>query len=197
MTTSATMNPEKLGCCTATKVRSKVQPLVSAAVKEEKLGQWHFHWHEMKALISSDYFKSTVDLRRHRSGVMKPSCVLPAFGHRYAHVFKSLAHAETVLSPCLTPIGTNLLKPQGQEEQEVHSQAHLLKLEPPSQCTGVSTSAGQHRRRGFMLAVAEMPTAYSTPNALPPVPIINQSSLPFTPVPVSLTVVSLLNLSAL
>lgn len=39
----------------------------------------------MKALISSDYFKSTVDLRRHRSGVMKPSCVLPAFAHKYAH----------------------------------------------------------------------------------------------------------------
>lgn len=84
-TTSATTNPAKLGCCRAAKVRSKVQPFVSAAVKEEKLGQWHFHWHEMKALISSDYFKSTVDLRRHRSGVMKPSCVLPAFAHKYAH----------------------------------------------------------------------------------------------------------------
>lgn len=30
------------------------------------------------------------------------------------------------------------MKPQGQE-QEVHSQAHLLKLQTPSQCTGVST----------------------------------------------------------
>lgn len=48
-----------------------------------------------------------------------------------------------------------------------------------------------------MLAVAEMLTAYSTPSDLAPVPIINQSSLPFIPVPVpSLTVVSLLNPSA-
>lgn len=87
------------------------------------------------------------------------------------------------------------MKPQGQEEQ-VHSQAHLLKLEPPSQGTGVSMSAGQHRRKELMLAVAEMPTAYCTPSALAPVLIINQSSLPSIPVPTSLTIVSLLNLSA-
>lgn len=47
-----------------------------------------------------------------------------------------------------------------------------------------------------MLAVAEMTAAYSTSSALASVLIINQSSLPFIPVPVSLTVVSLLNLSA-
>lgn len=82
------------------------------------------------------------------------------------------------------------------EEREVHSQAHLLKLQLPSQCTGVSTSAGQQRRRGLMLEVAEMSTAYSTPSASAPVPIINQSALPFIPIPVSLTVVSLLNISA-
>lgn len=83
------------------------------------------------------------------------------------------------------------MKPQGQKEQEVHSQAHLLKLEPPSPGT-----AGQHRRKGLRLTVAEMPTAYCTPSALAPVPIINQSPLPFIPLPVSLTLVSLLNLSA-
>lgn len=107
---------------------------------------------------------------------------------------ENLAHAETVLSPCLTPTETNLKTTPGQEEQEV--QADLLKLQLPSKCTGVSTSAGQHRRRGLMLAVAEMPTDYSTPSALAPVPIINQSVLPFIPVPVLLTVVSLLNISA-
>lgn len=150
----------------------------------------------MKALISSDYFKSTVDLRRHRSGVMKPSCVLPAFGHKYAHKFQEFSTCRNCSVSLPHPTGTNLMKPQGQEEQEVHSQAHLLKLESPSQCTGVSTSAGQHRKRGFMLAVAEMTAAYSTSSALASVLIINQSSLPFIPVPVSLTVVSLLNLSA-
>lgn len=46
-----------------------------------------------------------------------------------------------------------------------------------------------------MLAVAGMPAAYSTPSTLAPVPSINQSSLPFIPVPVSLTLISLLNLS--
>lgn len=110
------MNPAKLGCCRAAKVRSKVQPLISAAVKEKKLGQWHFQWHWMKALISSDYFKSTVDLRRHRSGVMKSPCVLPGFVRKYAH--RSLEFSTCTNCVVSLPYSFFFLFPHGNKFDE-------------------------------------------------------------------------------
>lgn len=142
------MNPAKVGCCRAAKVRSKVQPLVSAAVKEEKLGQWHFQWHWMKALIGSDYFKSTVDLRRHGSGVMKPPCVLPGFVHKYAHRSPQFStYPNCAVSQPHPYTATNLMKPLRQKGKGAHFQAHLLELQPPGQCARAGTSAGQHTRR--------------------------------------------------
>lgn len=66
------------------------------------------------------------------------------------------------------------MNPLMHKEQGAHSQAHLLELQPPSQCAGASTSAGQHRRGSCCLvsAGAEMPTAYLTPSTFSPVPII-------------------------
>lgn len=193
------MNPAKVGCCRAAKVRSKVQPLVSAAVKEEKLGQWHFQWHWMKALIGSDYFKSTVDLRRHGSGVMKPPCVLPGFVHKYAHRSPQFStYPNCAVSQPHPYTATNLMKPLRQKRKRSTLPGTPFRAAAPrSMCQGRHLCRAAHEESHCLaFAGAEVPTAYLTPSTFPPVPIITSPSLPFFPTPAWPTFISLLNLSA-
>lgn len=100
---------------------------------------------------------------------MKPPCVLPGLVHKYAHRSPETGTGTNCAVSLPHPyMGTNLMKPLRQEERGAHSQAHVLELLPPSQCTRAGTSAGQHRRRGshcLMFAGAEclQPTSLLAP----------------------------------
>ena len=150
-------------------------------------------------ILSRDYFKSTVDLRRHRSGVMKPPRTLPGFVHPYARrcpEFNTCTScAASLPHPC---VETNLMKPL-REEAGAQTQARSSVLQPPGQRARASTSAGQHGRRGshgLVSAGAAAPAAYPARGTFPPLPAITWSSLPCILVPVWATLISLLNLSA-
>lgn len=67
---------------------------------------------------------------------------------------------------CLLPhrcVGTNLMKPLRQEKQEPHSQAHLLELQPPSQCTKASTG-----REGVTASCLQEPKCLQPTSLLAP-----------------------------
>lgn len=140
----------------------------------------------MKALISSDYFKSTVDLRRCGSGVTKPPCALPGFVHKYTHrcpEFSTCTDCAFSVPSLSSPRTSNRRGDTlSRKNQQLTAEHTSRNHSPKSMCQQrASTSAGQHGGRGrlcFLLALAPfLPYLPAPSHRCPPSPSLPLSLL--------------------
>lgn len=136
----------------------------------------------MKALISCDYFKSTVDLRRCRSGIMKPPCDLPGFVHKRTlrcPEFSTCTDCAFSMPSLSSPLTRNRCGDTLSRKNKQHTTEHTSwNRSPKSMCQHrASISAGQHGGRGhlcLLLALAPF-LAYLPPpsHRCPPSPSLS------------------------